>query len=652
MTGVQTCALPISGTLAGRLDLHGSVLSPASLSGELDVPATTLRVQDLPVEISALRVQIESGQVSSEALTVSAGGGVFRATGSADLVHRTIDATGKGMLELRALSPLLQEASLEGQADVDVSVSGPLSAPASRGTVEVRGATLRVREVPQALTDVNGTLTLDGRRITLQNMTGKLGGGDITMTGSAAIAGLSVADVDVTLTARDAAVRYPIGGIHRATNRLADIKARIDADLKLTGQPGGLVLAGTIKVKRALYDADIFIGEGLFAPAVPPASHTTSRSLQSVAVNVSVETENPMIVRNNIAQLEATGSWSVRGDLDTPAPFGRLELMPGGKAVIQGREFTIDSGSLTYNGTTQPDISIRATTEIRNVRVRDRLDDVLVTVNVGGTLDLPTVNISSDQALSQEELVSLIATGDTGSSLSSGGRIVGQQAVALFAEKFTHEIAHGLLDLGFDKVEIQPELLSREADPGARFTFSKDVTPRVRLVYSFGLNSPEAQYYQAQFRLNPGRELLMTVRRLDDGSFTYGAGQRLLLGGPKRPAPSGEFERTKLQAVKLEGDRPGQAPELAAALTEAQLRGRLKTAKPGKTVTYFDLQNDSDLLREFLVQHGYLEAIVDYNEAEFALYVALGQPPADALARPVPTAGVVPAGQPRPTTNE
>ena len=602
----------VTGTLSGRLELHGNVLSPASLSGDVDVPATTLRVQDLPLEISPLRVQIEGGQISSEAVTVSAGGGVFRATGSADLVHRTIDATGKGMLELRALSPLLAEASLEGQAEVDVSVSGPFASPASRGTVEVRDAILRVREVPQALTNINGTLSLDGRRITLQNMSGRLGGGELTMTGSAAIAGLSMADVDVTFSARDAAVRYPVGGIHRATNRLADIKARVDADLKLAGQPGTLVLAGAIKVKRALYDADIFIGEGLFAPEVPPAAPPTgSRFLQSIALNVSVDTENPMIVRNNLAQLEATGSWSVRGDLDTPAPFGRLELVPGGKAVIQGREFTIDSGSLTYNGTTQPEISVRATTEIRNVKVRDRIDDVQVTVAVGGTLDLPTVNISSDQGLTQEELVSLIATGNTGTSLSSGGRIVGQQAAALFAERFTHEIAHGLLDLGFDAVDIQPELLSRETDPGARFTFSKDVTPRIRLVYSFGLNSPEAQYYQAQFRINPGREALLTVRRLDDGTFTYGAGQRLLLGGPKRPAPSGEFERTKLQAVKLEGDRPGQPPELGAGFTDAQLLGRLKTAKPGKTVSYFDLQNDSDLVREYLVREGYLEAIVE-----------------------------------------
>jgi outer membrane protein TolC len=32
----------------------------------------------------------------------------------------------------------------------------------------------------------------------------------------------------------------------------------------------------------------------------------------------------------------------------------------------------------------------------------------------------------------------------------------------------------------------------------------------------------------------------------------------------------------------------------------------------------------------------YLDAIVDYNEAQLELYVAIGQPPADALARPVP----------------
>jgi outer membrane protein TolC len=42
----------------------------------------------------------------------------------------------------------------------------------------------------------------------------------------------------------------------------------------------------------------------------------------------------------------------------------------------------------------------------------------------------------------------------------------------------------------------------------------------------------------------------------------------------------------------------------------------------------------------------YLDSIVDYNRAQFQLYVALGQPPADSLAHPVPSAGVAPTPMP------
>ncbi|MGA2700847.1 MAG: TolC family protein [Isosphaeraceae bacterium] len=55
-----------------------------------------------------------------------------------------------------------------------------------------------------------------------------------------------------------------------------------------------------------------------------------------------------------------------------------------------------------------------------------------------------------------------------------------------------------------------------------------------------------------------------------------------------------------------------------------------------------------ELLDSFRLMAGaridYIDAIVDYNRAQFELYVALGQPPADALAHPVPTQGVSPSG--------
>jgi outer membrane protein TolC len=60
-----------------------------------------------------------------------------------------------------------------------------------------------------------------------------------------------------------------------------------------------------------------------------------------------------------------------------------------------------------------------------------------------------------------------------------------------------------------------------------------------------------------------------------------------------------------------------------------------------RTVLPIELINSFDLLARSRL--AYLDAIVDYNESQFSLYVALGQPPADSLARPVPTEGFAPS---------
>ncbi|MGP0066698.1 MAG: TolC family protein [Isosphaeraceae bacterium] len=61
-----------------------------------------------------------------------------------------------------------------------------------------------------------------------------------------------------------------------------------------------------------------------------------------------------------------------------------------------------------------------------------------------------------------------------------------------------------------------------------------------------------------------------------------------------------------------------------------------------------------ELLNSFKLLAGarldYLDAIIDYNEAQFAMYVALGQPPADSLAHPVPTEGIAPNNLPKGAT--
>src|SRR4029079_7419345 len=153
---------------------------------------------------------------------------------------------------------------------------------------------------------------------------------------------------------------------------------------------------------------------------------------------------------------------------------------------------------------------------------------------------------SSVPSLSEREIVSLLLTGQT-SSLGLGGtaEVAGEQAAVLLAGRLSRSLAKGLQGIGIDEVRIQPELVARETDPSARFTFGKHLTQRLALVYSLSLKDPENRFIQLEDR--PIRAITLLAQRRDDGSFTLGAGQRIELGGPRREPEAAEEPKTRLR---------------------------------------------------------------------------------------------------------
>ena len=89
----------------------------------------------------------------------------------------------------------------------------------------------------------------------MEKATGLLGGGTLSVTGDGRLEALRLAELDLTLTGRDVAIRYPVGGRHKKP-LWEELKARVDADLTLTGSWGNFLLAGTVTAERSLYDAD------------------------------------------------------------------------------------------------------------------------------------------------------------------------------------------------------------------------------------------------------------------------------------------------------------------------------------------------------------------------------------------------------------
>lgn len=563
-------ATSLRARLSGSADAEGRGAELAGWTATASFGADGMRAADLEIALTPVSLRLEHGVVEAAPFTLRSGPGSLDLQGRVDLVRRGLDLAGKGSLDLRALSPLLRDVSLTGEGQVDLAVSGPFEAPSPRGSISVRRASFRSRAIPEALTNAEARVVLTPERLDLPEARATLGGGTLTASGSGAIRGRSLADLSIRIQGRDMALRYPVG-----------LRSRIEADLLLTQANAGLLLSGDVRALRGVYDLDMAIQESVKAPVVEPEP---SAFLRSIGLDVRVQLESPVLVRNKLANVDVGGRLQFRGDLETPAPFGRLEVAGGGKVFLTGRDFAVETGRLTYNGDWNAEVELRATRRVRDENDQREYDVALVADGPFETVQ-PVLRA---EGLSDSQTLSLVATGRTGgtSGKDFGAQVAGQQAANLLLG----QVSQGL---GFDEVSVQPELLVRETDPGARFTFGKQLTPMLSIIYSMSLQGAEQRFIQVEARLQRG--ISVKGQRTDDGLLAAAVGQRLAFVG-RRPDTSRE-KRVRLEAVELRGD----APEDARKALKAKRRRRVQA---------WDIQEDVDRLRRHLVDAGYIEAQV------------------------------------------
>jgi outer membrane protein assembly complex protein YaeT len=581
----------LSGALSGEARLEGGLRSLQQLRADASIPKTTLLVDDLSVDVGPVSVELRAGVARLPETLVATQGGSLQVHGNVDIAAARFDAGGTGRLDLRALAPFLGDAHLSGVADLDVAVSGPFRAPAAHGTLTVADTTLRIRDVPQAVTDIRGRLVFDGSVLRIEDASAAVGGGPVAVTGSASLGSGGLADVDVSLSGKEMALRYPVG-----------LRTRADAELHLTGRAGALRLEGSVKARSGRYDLDRVLQQSLGGRAAPKPA--PSPLLRGVGLAVEVDVDPPIGVKSSLTDLRVGGHLSMLGDLETPEPYGQLDLQKGGKVTLQGRNFEVERGAVIYEGAWDPGLDVSVRGRIQETASKSEYD---VTVTATGTLASPNLAFGSTSQITETEVRSLIATGTlTASSMESSRTLAGDQAAAFLAGRF----GRGLADtLGLDTVIIQPQLLSRDQKPGANFIFGKRLTRNVSLAYSLSLNDAEERFIQLS--LEPTRSVTGQVELHEDGTWAVGAGQQLQLWGPPRPRGEARTRRLRVSEVRLEAELP---------LPEAEMRKVLGLHK-GSKVTQWDVQDKADKLRERLIRDGYLDAeVVGSLDTEAAVF--------------------------------
>ena len=374
-----------------------------------------------------------------------------------------INAAGEGIdLSLAALlTPTVTDAV--GRLDLDVGITGSWLEPRLRGTAGITQGGANFTGLGVTYSEVDAQLALSGDTIRVDKLSIHSGGGRAELEGFVRLEELTYPFVDLSIALDEF--------------RLIDVPQVLalttSGDFELHGPLYGATLTGEGTITDGdLYFADLVekqivnLEDTLYASLLDPdfvreeglTEAFENRLLDSLRIDsLALQMGANIRLLSNEADIQLTGQillgkvadrYRLDGSLTTPRGTYQLPLGRGwGVAELVVREFDVTGGQVQYFGTPDlnADVDINGRYSVRTTRN----EDIVVFVNVGGTLYSPNITLTSDvrPELPPDEIISYLLFNAPSVEALGGAEIEYLASTVLGA--FSNQIVNPLIsDLG------------------------------------------------------------------------------------------------------------------------------------------------------------------------------------------------------------
>jgi outer membrane protein assembly factor BamA/autotransporter translocation and assembly factor TamB len=584
----------------GELDIKSPRIE--DISGQVKVTELDVKVREIGVhQTQPIEVTLDQQVLTVRSFEVEGLETHASIKGQANLRDQTLNFDADANTDLAILEPLIPNSHPSGRMETRIALRGTTEKPDLNGFVNLSDGGLTIENPLIELTDLNLEAQLHDDRIELRRADGKLNEGKFSVSGGTALSASGLRDAAFGVKVERGQLEYPAG-----------LQSEFSSELALEGSMPNLTLRGTVDVLNAIYQKDLKLSQTIFAriTAPPPPSSlnpTTSTGLSSqIRMEVEVRAENgKVIVKNDVADLEAAGTFQVRGTVANPVILGRARVLEGGELYFgpsvsaqavetsqRADRYSIERGSIDFNNPlrTEPELDFVATHELEVEEER-----YIVTLQISGTPDKLKPEFTSDPHLEQQDIVTMLLTGRTFEDLQGTyGAVAGEQALSYLSGQLSSRVLSQAGNVvGLDTVRIDPVTVASQTDVAARLTLAKDFTQEFGLVYSQTLNDTEAQTWIAAYK--PFKRFV--VRGINDGEqneVLLDLKHELRLGGGdpllERTRPLNEV---KLRKITFTG----------TSFSEKDLRKQV--TKEGSPFGTYHSSQDVRNLRRFLASQGY-----------------------------------------------
>jgi len=518
--------LPFDGFVEGQATISGPLNQPSAMKADVTLstvqlnaspsarPVAGVLLQDLvlrnaqPVHIVATPSSIDFGRVSFIAKDTT-----LDATGRLILNSKNPwDVAIQGRINFSILQLFNPELLGAGATIVNVTIHGPLTEPQVEGRLELQNASLFLRDVPNGVDNANGLILFDRNRATVQNLSGKSGGGDISFE-SGSFLGFRGSALVYRLQAMARNVRY----------RSADgISITADGSLALVGTSESSVLSGSVSVTRAVFNPRTDVGD-LLASTASPVAATSNKYLQGLQLDVRVLTQRTLEVETSLTRnIQADADLRVRGTPERPILLGHVTVNSG-QIEFFGNKYSINRGEINFNNPAkiEPVINMDLSTKVRGITVD---------ISFSGSLNKLNFSYRSDPPLEASDIVALLAVGrapstvgplattQASTNVNNSYLGLGDGSNSLLSQAIAPNSGRLQKFFGVSHIKIDPQLTDVTIVPQARLTMEQQVSSDVTLTYITNLAVANQQIVRVEWDFS--RKWSAVALRDENGAFS------------------------------------------------------------------------------------------------------------------------------------
>ncbi|MEM7008763.1 MAG: translocation/assembly module TamB domain-containing protein [Thermodesulfobacteriota bacterium] len=411
---------PIQGTMNAQVDIQGTMQNP-TISANINTQ--DLQYNDFQNDSIVFDLNYLNQNMTLNFVISNNSVDILSARGSSD-INLNLNEIGESFenanvnvavksndLNLSPLSSLVDDVvKSEGNLDIDLTASGKLKSPTVNGTLQIEEGLIQTKTITNEIGITNLLIELNGRKADLQALELTTSNGSASFTG----------DFDIPTLA------YNLSGtMDNFLVKPQRISAALTGDLEVEGKGEQIDVKGKIEVEKGRItlpdkpEKEIqeiqFVDEDKEEFVVASGSEESFFD-KNVALDLNVHMSRNNWVRGQGANVE------LRGDLDIDKEFHQPIRIVGNIGVIRGtyenfgKVFRIqEGGNVSFSGGQEidPFLDITALYRVSNINVY---------INIGGRASEPKIELTSDPAMSETDIVSYLVFGASSTDISSGER--------------------------------------------------------------------------------------------------------------------------------------------------------------------------------------------------------------------------------------